>query len=359
MLGTMHATGRPVHLIAYPHGAGGVPSFPVERLWPLPPVRSLRSGPSAGKVLLDTQLTLRLPRWLRTLRPVHVVAHHVEAAAAVALGSGNRPFAFFAHTALGPELPYYLPGVPTAWLRRAGDRLDRWLLRRAHRRMAVSPLLARRLETLGGREVHVVPVPWPLPPPIRATARTAARRALGIEPDERVVLYAGNLDAYQGWETLLEMLGRLLERHRSTRLLVATASEPTPLTRAARRAGLRHRLLLAPLHGETDRRRAHAAADCVVVPRRAPGGLPVKLLDAMARGLPVVAAETALAGFPLLDAVALVRDHTAQAFAAAVHALFDSPRDAEALAARSRATIRRLFSRRRFLDAMDAALSSS
>jgi glycosyltransferase involved in cell wall biosynthesis len=74
------------------------------------------------------------------------------------------------------------------------------------------------------------------------------------------------------------------------------------------------------LASEADRRRAHAAADLVVVPRASSAGLPVKLLDALARGVPAVAAHKAAGGL-LLDAVCtLVDGDDPRAFAAAIPA---------------------------------------
>ncbi len=105
-----------------------------------------------------------------------------------------------------------------------------------------------------------------------------------------VALYAGNLDGYQGWETIV---GACMP---DMTLLVATESDPSPLIReaAAHRSGVR--LLVTGLANEAQRAQVHAAADVALVPRRAVGGLPVKLLDALARGVPVAAEERAIAG---------------------------------------------------------------
>jgi hypothetical protein len=54
-----------------------------------------------------------------------------------------------------------------------------------------------------------------------------------------------------------------------------------------------------PLCTEGDRRQAHAAADVALVPRAAAGGLPIKLLDALARRVPVLASAEACAGLSL------------------------------------------------------------
>jgi glycosyltransferase involved in cell wall biosynthesis len=146
----------------------------------------------------------------------------------------------------------------------------------------------------------------------------SARQELGIREDAYLALYAGNLDAYQGVEWLLEALGRLPATYE---LLVATASDATPLHQGLAERGLRERVHVMSLADEAERARVHAAADVALVPRRAPGGLPIKLLDALARGLPVVANERALAGLEFGSEVQVVPDDDAPAFAHALLAL--------------------------------------
>ena len=359
MLEALRGAGVPVRLLTYPHGQGPPPAgIPIERLLPLPPVRSLRSGPSLGKVLLDAQLLLRLRRRLRRRPPGRLIAHHVEAAAAAALAAPGFPFAFFAHTALGPELPSYLPRrVPAGPLRAAGEQLDRWLLGRARWTLAISPALAVHLERLGGRPVSVVPPPWPLPAPLRAEERAEARQRLGLLPEHEVLLYAGNLDAYQGWEELLVALARLAPRRPRIQLLIATASAPEPVLRLAGRLGVLARLRLAPLGHEADRRRAHAAADVALVPRVAPGGLPVKLLDGLARGLPLVAARRAMAGFPPPEAVRLVDRPEPERWTGGLVPLLDAPvARRQRLGEAGRAWVAEHFSAARFVERFERAL---
>lgn len=244
-------------LLTYAVGSGST-DIDLVRLSDFPRVRSLRSGPSLGKLVLDARMIGELRRRVRQLRPDWIIAHNVEAAW-VTWAARVRPWAYFAHTRFDTELPTYssLPG-----LRHAGAALDAIAVR-ADRVLAITPKLA---EHLGG--TFVMP-PWP-PGHIPERERPLPGP---------VVLYAGNLDAYQGLDVVYEAT-------RGLTLLVATESTD-PLPPHAQRW---------PLANEADRRRAHAAADVVVVPRKAPGGLPIKLLDALSRDVPVVAQRRALAG---------------------------------------------------------------
>lgn len=349
-------------LLTYPRSGYALSAdWAVHRVADLSRDRSLRSGPSWRKLVTDAQL-VRATRRLAVTRAVcRVMAHHVEAAAA-AWTAGARPLVFVAHTALGPELPTYLPrSLPhraERWVRRAGEALDVALAQRADAVVAVAPRLAERLGDASGRIVAYVPVPWSCPPPLAPSERIEARRHLALDPVAPVLLYAGNLDAYQGLELLLGALRLVSERREDARLLVATASDPGSLLAQARAGGLAERLVLAPLRDEPERRRAHAAADVVVVPRGTEGGLPIKLLDALARGVPTVVTRRAAAGLALEGTALVTRDDDVDGLAAAALIAVQARETSAALGARGPQYIRRAHAPSAYLAALEAALDS-
>jgi glycosyltransferase involved in cell wall biosynthesis len=336
MLEAETSAGTEAHLLTYGHGSHPIdPTFHWHRLADVPPVRSTRSGPSLGKLALDGQLIARIAWLTKRIEPRAIVAHHVEAAAA-ALAARARPVVFFAHTSLRHELPMYGP-VSLQWpLAQLGARIDRQLGRRADVVATVAPALATLMESTAGAAAHYVPPPWPVADAMGEHEREQARRAYGLQHDAEVILYAGNLDAYQGWEHVLHALARLSRRRDRVRLLVASESPTGALVAEARRAGIADRLLLGRLKDEASRGRAHAAADVAVVPRRAPGGLPIKMLDAMARGVPTVAARRATAGLPLQDAASITADDDPEALRQALQSVLDSPEARTAQGTRGR-----------------------
>ncbi len=353
MLRARAENGTDAHLLTYgdsERDADEARPYAHHRAPSLPGRASLRSGPSARKLVLDALLVRSVASAARTLRPRVVVAHHVEAMAAV-LAAGAGPAIFFAHTDLGAELPTYLPPSLTPLLGHAGRSVDRALCKRARAVAAISPMLRDALEDATDLPVAYVPPPWPVPAPVGVDARRAARRALALSDDAQLLLYAGNLDRYQGWPLMVAALAALPE----ARLLVATASDPAPLRREARRAGVGQRLDVVPLPAdEPGRARLHAAADVALIPRLARGGLPIKLLDALARGVPTVAARRAAAGLPLGGSVALAVDDDAASLASCARVLLSAPRSTEELGARGRDYVRQHHAPARFVDALDA-----
>jgi len=295
MMRALRAAGHEAELLVYADGQSSDDPGWVRRLGDWPVVRSERSGPSLGKVALDLRMIAELRwRWQRDRRPV--VAHNVEAAV-VARAAGVRPLVYVAHTRFDTELETYAPDRIAGPLQRVGGVLDR-IATGVDAVGAVSPNLATHL---GGT---YLPSPWP------------ERAPAG--PPGRWVLYGGNLDGYQGWEHVVD--GCALAE---LPLLVATESDPAPVRERANAKGLRE-LALAPLRTDADREDAHARCFAVAVPRRSPGGLPMKMLDALARDRPVVAMERALAGLAPAGVVTVANDDPA-AFAEGVEHARRSP----------------------------------
>jgi len=300
---------RDPHVRSHPHVRSDSRGVTHHRLADFPATRSLRSGPSLSKIALDLQMILVARRLVSRLNPDLVIAHGVEAAyvaRSARLSSVARTI-YYAHTRFDAELPTYATEATHVArpLQALGNLLDAGASRL--RTVAITPdlaaHLARRSSRHEARATTLLP-PWsPLDPP-RSDERIAARTSLELPLDAKVVLYAGNLDGYQGWEEAADAA-----RRAHATFLVATESDPTPLS------PFPHvRVRLADEH---DRRRAYAACDLAIVPRRAPGGLPIKLLDALARDVPVVAGPRALAG---LDPRGVERADTdeAPALAAAI-----------------------------------------
>lgn len=312
------------HLLTYAHGAYALDApYAVHRLPDFPRVRSLRSGPSLGKVALDLHCIVRARLLADRLQPEATIAHHIEAALA-SLAAGCRPLYYVAHTSLADELPVYFPELPASAVRELGARLEGFVCERADGVAAVAPALASRL---GGERTIYLPVPWTRS--ARGLTRSQARRWLGIAPDAPVCLYAGNLDRYQGWEHLLDAIRCLGRSHPKARLLIATESDRGPARREAARRGVEDRVSFHPLAGETARLRVHAASDVAWIPRKTEGGLPIKMLDAFGRGVPVIAMERATAGLPVAKACCIVPNQDPEALAQAAAALIEDRREAD------------------------------
>ena len=327
--------------------------YPCHRIKDSPTLPSFRSGPSLRKVMLDVRLSRRLKELHLSLRPRWVVAHHVEACAA-ALAARTSPVLFFAHTALGPELPSYAPSwVPGSLLARAGNLVDHNLCKRVEAVAAISPHLANDFAGRYNVQAHYVPLPWELPPTPPDSVRTEARKHWNFRDSDPVLLYAGNLDAYQGWEDIIVAMAHIPSP--GVRLLVATESNPAPLWSLCRQLGLADRIQICSVKAENDRVRAHAACDLALIPRRTAGGLPIKLLESLARARPTVAVRRATAGLAINNIAWLADDDSPRALARAIQDALEGRHERESRAQEGRSFIQTEHSEDSYIQAMHRA----
>jgi glycosyltransferase involved in cell wall biosynthesis len=274
--------GHAVHVVTY-HLGGELadPPFDVHRIRDVPAYRRTDPGPTVRKLFqLDPMLVGLLRRLHQELRFDVVHAHHYEGLLVASHALRGAPIVYDAHTLLTSELPTYPLGLPRACVRMVAPWLDRHLPRRAHRIIAVSEAIRRGLTTLGAstpERMHVIPsgVEW---------ERFQVERQ--APPDGRTVIFTGNLAPYQGVDLMLEAFAVLHARQADVRLMIVTDSSFTPFEGLARRLGVRAAVDLrsAPF---PEQPALLAAATVAVNPRVKGDGIPQKLLNYMAAGLPI------------------------------------------------------------------------
>ena len=352
MLRASTDAGRDTQVLTYAHGAYDLDApYTVHRIADFPKVRSLRSGPSWGKLLLDGQCILAVRRLARALRPSAIVAHHVEAALAATM-AGVGPVYYVAHTSLERELSVYFPEPFAPAMRTLGSLLDRAACGPVAGVAAVAPSLANLVDP----NASYLPVPWQ--PQRRGPERKAARETLALPQDVRICLYAGNLDRYQGWEELMAALLVLKRTEPNARLLVASESDPTPARHEATRLGLARDVDFRRLDSERARALVHSASDVAWIPRRTEGGLPIKMLEAFGRGLPVVATKRATARLPIEGACRIVENENPSELAHATGELWGSDSLSEALRSAGLRYLSTHHSDQAYLTALDTLLGT-
>ena len=301
---------------------------------------SLRSGPNWAKPLADLGLAMTLRDAVASSRPNDVydavLTHNAEAAlvALHALPESRPPILYCVHTLLENELSSYLRGPKThgvlssvgatfgatgalsRGLDRFGSGIDRWIARRVDGWLSLTQYSDRVMRQFSRAPGRLVPPPLrdpqhalePLDP-----AEVARRHAL--RPG-RFFLYSGNLDGYQELDLLaaaaVELAGRsdspppiVIARHGSSHDTRRDADPPAretrcqighPPTKADLLAGRMARwaesmpgIELLNVESASEMLALLSAARASLVMRRTRGGFPIKLVNSLAVGTPVVA----------------------------------------------------------------------
>lgn len=352
MLGSLSRAGHDAHLLTYGHGlAEQNTPFTHHRVRAPALTESMRSGPSLAKIALDFALAHEVRELVARIEPTIVVAHHVEAAiACVGLAC---PTAYVAHTSLDRELPTYSNARFTRALGAAGNALDAVAIRTHLASAAIAPELAEHLRRVHRRSVRYLPLPW-LMAQKSSISMHEARAHYGIDTEDFVLAYVGNLDRYQGIEQLLYAFADVAKVEPSARLVIATASDQTALAVTLRAHPARERISMIVLGDESSRARIHALADAIVVPRAVAGGVPVKLLDALSRRKPVVTVARATAGLAVQNACIVCADDCAESLARGIMRVRNDAFERSSLASNAANYIRSDHSETAFLEAFAA-----
>ena len=283
--------GRHVDLLTYPVGADvAIEGLRIFRSGNPLRFESVPVGLSVRKIVLDIPLTVALRGLLARER--YSCVHAVEEAAfpaAIYARQYGIPLLYDMQSSLAEQLGQLAPLSlrPTRWML---DTAERWLLNQSKvvvTSAGLAPRVRRMVPQATVREWHFPSAPSGADP--SEVARL--RQSLGLTSDDRVVLYSGTFEAYQGLPELIGAIPLVRQRFpNATFVFVGAASSEPELASAAphiESGALR----------VVDRQPRHempaflAMADVLVSARAYGGNLPLKIFDYLAASRPIVATD--------------------------------------------------------------------
>lgn len=327
--------GHEVHVATYHLGSGKAAGVRIHRTRELRSYRKLGPGPSYRKLLIMDPLLVRCLRKLLREASFDVIhAHHYEGLLVGAAARGRRgiPLVYDAHTLLTSELPFYRLGLPRWFKRSLGVWMDCRIPRLADHTVSVTDTIRDKLlrnDALDARRITVVsngveldhfdPAKHPSPP--GATPR---------------LIFTGNLAEYQGIDVMLRAFAIVLQRVPEARLRIASDSPFDFYEALVGELGIRDSIDILPSPRFEELPAVLAAGGIAVNPRSDGDGIPVKLLNYMAAGRPVVSFDSSAPGVVHGETGWLVRSGDEAALAEGMVRLLQDPQLAERLGAAAR-----------------------
>jgi glycosyltransferase involved in cell wall biosynthesis len=317
--------GHEVHLVTYGNGEYDLPLPFAHHRSGLRAVTS-RRGPSLLKPAADAVLALTAARVIKAHRCDVLHAHNVEGLAVGALLKlrTSLPLVYHTHSAMGPELPTYFRGrLARACASAVGDVVDRTLPLAADAVIAFDSDHKALHEAYGVAEqrIHIIP-PGLDGDEIRGASPReikAVEAAIGNGP---WVLYAGNPDGYQNLDLLWRSFALVRQRRPDARLLVATHHPASTFAKLLRHAVSSEGVVVHTFSSLEELRAVFAVASVGVCPRALWTGAPIKVLNYLAAGLPVVACR-ASARHILTERTGIMVADNPEQYAAAMLKLLD------------------------------------
>jgi glycosyltransferase involved in cell wall biosynthesis len=338
---SMAGRGHQVHVVTYHFGSSeDTPTLSVHRIPSIGSYRKLSPGPTYVKLgLLDPLLALKLWQVLRKYRVDIIHAHHFEGllvSAAARLWS-RTPLIFDAHTLLTSELPFYSLGLPLRAKQRIAAALDRRLPRMADHVITVTERIRNRLLQIGAVDQERISI---VPNGVE-TQLFLENGSAGAKPTNGspTLIFTGNLAPYQGIDLMLQALRKVLNRRSDVRLKIVTESSFEHYDALARELGVAGSIEVVRAQFE-EIPRLLAGATVAVNPRTDCDGIPVKLLNYMAAGKPVLSFASSAPGVRHRDTGWLVADGDVDGFAEGALTLLSNTELASALGQNARQLVK-------------------
>jgi len=355
MSDTLSQMGHSVHIVTYQTGQTdiAVGHAKLHRTGPFRPERNAKVGPSPQKFREDLALLRLLRRVIKREQIDIIHAHNYEGAliGVMVKWMTGRPMLYNAVNLMSDELAGYR-FIRPAWLARAIARSLDWFVPIFPDHItAVSPELKQWFVKRGIADRKVDMIPAGIVPEMFDNADPEKiRRRHGIS-GRAIVMYTGVLNAFQRIDYLLRAFA-VVSKQLPDALLVMVSplvseSHEREHKKAAERFGIADSITWIAPHSLEDLPSYLALADVTVISRPECPGHPVKLLNYMLAGKPIVCFEGAAKGLRHLHDAFIVPNHDCEALGSGIVTLLQDRELAARLGANARATVINNFDWRR------------
>ncbi|HEY1769861.1 MAG TPA: glycosyltransferase family 4 protein [Chthoniobacterales bacterium] len=347
MSDTLTDMGHKVHIVSYPIGQEDirVRSAKVHRTGPFRPETNAKVGPSADKFVLDFKLLRLLCRVIREEQVDIIHAHNYEGALVGILAKWitRRPLLYNAVNLMTDELAGYKFIRPAFLAHGLARALDWFIPIFPDHITAVSPELKAWFVEHGVPEQKIDMVPAGIEPELfdnPEPEKFRSRHAINGRP---VVMYTGVLNAFQRIDYLLQSFAVTLRDEPSALLLIVSplvsADHEREWKALAAKLGIADSIVWIAPHALEDLPSYLALADVTVVSRPECPGHPVKLLNYMLAGKPIVCFEGAAKGVRHLHDAFIVPNGDCEGLGRGITNLLRDRALAAELGANARATV--------------------
>ncbi|PID56720.1 hypothetical protein CSB45_09740 [candidate division KSB3 bacterium] len=332
--------GHEVDLITYPIGENvDIENVTIHRSLKLPFINTIKIGPSFAKIFLDIPLFIQA--FWKMLRGHYDCVHTHEEA--VIVGAVLRKFFGYPHVYdMHSSLPEQMSNFGISRSKRLfqfGELMERWVLKHSSKTIVICPYLGERVEKLHRNHPFLVIENVPVTDSTRVVTSEELRQVrqqLHLL-DEKVVVYTGTMEAYQGLDLLLESAKHVSTQYENVRYVLVGGhrEQIEQLKERARALGIERFTSFLGQQPVEDMPLYTALADILVSPRKDGKNTPLKIYSYLKSGKPIVATKILTHTQVLNSGVAVLTDNTAEAFAAGIVRLIEHPELGEKLVERA------------------------
>ncbi len=290
-LKALSAMGHHVDLITYPLGEDKVfENVRILRIPNLLRLKKIKIGPSWAKIPLDFLMLLKTVGRLFRGRYDVVFSHEEAAFFGTALSRLWRlPHIYDMHSSLPQQLENF-EFTRSRMLKKIFSHLENCVLKRSAAVIVICPDLFNQVENAGHSKKSVLlenfldfEIPEISPEELRSKRQEYA------DPDEKIVLYAGNFQPYQGIPLLLEAASRMREEPVRFLLVGDTTEAVAEMQEKSRKLGIADRIFFTGQVSPSQVPLYIELSDALVSPRLSGTNTPLKIYSFLKSGKPLIA----------------------------------------------------------------------
>jgi glycosyltransferase involved in cell wall biosynthesis len=290
-LKALSGLGHEVDLVTYPLGEDkNFQGLEIHRIPSLFFIKKIKVGPSFTKILLDFFLLCKAWRLLKS-RPYNIIFSHEEAAwFGTALAKRKKiPHLYDMHSSLPQQLENFRFSHPKI-LKKIFSSLERYVLRNSKSVIVICPDLLQKLEREGvASKATLIENFLDFESSAPAEGQIEKERQKYATAMEKIILYTGNFEPYQGISLLIEAMAMLKEKPVVLLLVGGNPSHVEGMKKKAVELGISNRLFFTGQVPPSQVPMYIMAADALVSPRISGTNTPLNISSYLKSGKPVVA----------------------------------------------------------------------
>lgn len=332
--------GHEVDLATYHIGEDrDFPRMTIHRIPSLFFIKKIKVGPSFAKIPLDFLLLCKSFR-LSMSKSYDMIFTHEEASWFGTLLAKMKkiPHLYDMHSSLPQQLENFRFSRSRI-LKRFFDSLERYVLKNSQSIIVICPDLQQKLEMQGVAHKGILIENFlEFDHPIYTKEQITKERMKFATPEEKIILYAGNFESYQGIPLFLEAGAQV---NRKSVVLLLVGGDPSHVEEMKKKAyglGIADRVRFTGQVHPTKVPLYIAMADVLASPRIAGTNTPLKIYSFLKSGKPVVATNLWTHSQVLSEKISVLVHPDPASFARGIlFALEDPEASARALAAKNMA----------------------
>ena len=270
----------------------------VHRIKPFFSYTKMEPGPSFKKPLLDILLVIKIIKISKKYDIDIIHAHHIEGLVSSIVASKilNIPLVYDAHVHVTNELEILGFISNKSMSKKVILWFEKLFINRATAIVAVSKELADILNSFGYPEdkIWIIPTGTNLEHfrnEINDEIKSKLKKSLNISDGNKIIMYTGTLTPYQGLEYLIDSMEILIKTIPSAKLIIVGDGDINKYRKLVDEKNISDSVTFTGEKKFKEMSSYLSIADVAVSPRTEASGIPQKLTNYMAAGVPIVAFE--------------------------------------------------------------------